>query len=125
MHSISTNTKTGRCEVDAKKFFLPKLGVCGAYFVHLVILRIFVYVQFAQDPFFDGLTEHHVSNTYEWLHVFGVFLGTLYCLYFGVLAYAAVDIIRVQNDNYRYSTGATIFTMALSSILMICNGQVS
>jgi len=122
IHSISTNAKSGKSEVTAKKFFFPKLVICGAYFVQLVIMRIFVYVQFSQDPFFDALEEHHMTKTYEILHVFGIIFGAIYLVYFGILTYAAYNIVKLESDNYRYSTGSTVFTMAVSSILMIFNG---
>lgn len=125
MHSISTNAKSGKTEVTAKKFFFPKLVICGAYFVQLVTMRIFVYVQFSQDPFFDALEEHHMTKTYDILHVFGIIFGSVYLFYFGILTYAAFNIIKYEDDNYRFSIGSTVLTMAISSILMIFNGQVS
>ena len=86
MHSISTNAKSGKTEVTAKKFFFPKLVICGAYFVQLVTMRIFVYVQFSQDPFFDALEEHHMTKTYDILHVFGIIFGSLWHHFVHVLA---------------------------------------
>jgi len=66
-----------------------------------------------------------MTRTYEILHLFGVLFGSVYLFYFGILTYAAFNIIKLERDNYIYSTGSTVLTMAISSILMIFNGQVS
>jgi hypothetical protein len=55
MHSMSTESNNGQIDLSPNKFFVPKIGLCAAYLVQLVLMRIYVYVQFAQDPFFDAL----------------------------------------------------------------------
>lgn len=47
IHSMSTNRADGQIDISPNKFFFPKLGICFAYFIQLVVMRIYVYVQFA------------------------------------------------------------------------------
>ena len=104
---------------------MPKVVLCAAQLVQLVTMRMYVYVQLEQDPFFDAVSEHHMNTTYETIHFFGTFLGLVYMMYFGVLTYAAFQQVNPEHDNHRYATAATLITMSSSCILMIFNGQVS
>ena len=45
--------------------------------------------------------------------------------YFGILTYAAYSIIRNEDDNHHYATGATLITMGIECFIMLFNGQVS
>jgi hypothetical protein len=39
--------------IDPTSFFLPKAVITCTFLVYLVVMREFVYVKYAQDPFFD------------------------------------------------------------------------
>ena len=43
MHAISANTFI---DISPKWFFIPKIAVCFCYFVYLITMRLFVYIQF-------------------------------------------------------------------------------
>lgn len=89
-------------------------------------MRLFVYLQFSINPFFDAIGDHHlITSAYQWIYLFGVTLGFLYIMYFGILTYSALQTIRTFQRSYRIITSATILVMLISSIIMIFNGQVS
>ena len=89
MHSMSTNSNNGQLDISAYTFFMPKISLCAAYLMQLIVMRIYVYVQLSQDPFFDEVSQHHMTTTYDTLHFLGNFLGFTYMIYFGVLTYSA------------------------------------
>lgn len=92
MHAISANTFIN---ITAKRFFLPKIILCTCYFAYLMTMRLFVYIQFAKDPFFDAIIEHHhITKAYQWIYLFGVALGFFYIFYFGMLTYTALKTIK-------------------------------
>lgn len=121
IHSISANV----INITAKQFFVPKLVICALILIWLVLMRIFVYVQFAKDPFFDALQGQHVTDTYKWLHIIGIFLITCYILYMGMLVYTALGTIKTFQRSYRVITATTIFVMLITCGLLGFNGQVT
>ena len=90
--------------------------------VYLFVMRLYVYVKFAQDPFFDKLEAETFNKAYQILSSVGLCLVTAYTLYFGMIVYRAASIIKFLKKSFRFSIGTTLFVMALSSYLMIKNG---
>jgi len=122
IHAISANVII---TITAKGFFVPKLIICTLISIWLMLMRIFVYVQFSKDPFFDALQGQHVTDTYKWLHLAGVALITLYVIYMGMLIYSALGTIKTFQRSYRVITATTIFVMLLTCGLLGFNGQVT
>mmetsp|Transcript_16109 Transcript_16109/g.27220 ORF Transcript_16109/g.27220 Transcript_16109/m.27220 type:complete len:299 (+) Transcript_16109:1033-1929(+) len=123
MHSIASQDNLITIQVE--RFFMPKIAICLSIFVYLAIMRIFIYVKMAQDPFFDLVEERQMSIFYQGLYSSGVFLFIAYIIYFGMIEYQAWATIKQLKKTYRFSLAITVITMAVSSALMLRNGQVS
>jgi hypothetical protein len=108
--------------IDPVSFFMPKAVISLTFFVYLVTMRIFVYVKYAQDPFFDVVQAQHLSEFYRILWSIGIVYISLYSCYFGMITYRVLQFIRSLKDTYRYSIGLTILTMSISSAIMLRNG---
>lgn len=123
MHAISANTFMN---ITAKRFFLPKIILCSLFFVYLITMRLFVYLQFMKDPFFNAIfSKHSMSLTYQWIYLIGVVLGFLYLFYFGLLTFTALKTIKTFQRNYRITTAAMIFVIIVCLVLLFLNGQSS
>lgn len=123
IHAISANTFMN---ITAKRFFLPKIILCCLFFIYLVTMRMFVYLQFEKDPFFNAILSNHSRTlTYQWIYLVGVVLTFLYLFYMGLLIYIALKTIKTFQRNYRITTGATILTIVICLLLLFLNGQSS
>jgi len=65
MHSIAGMDNI--ISIDRERFFLPKLLICGLIFVYLIVMRLYVYIMYSQDPFFDFIAANHISKAYQYL----------------------------------------------------------
>ena len=123
IHAISADTFMN---ITAKRFFVPKIILCCAFFLYLLTMRLFVDIKLKEDPFFNAIFSHHsVSRAYQWIYLIGVTLGFLYLFYFGMLLYTALKTIKTFERNYRVTAGATILVIILCSLLLFLNGQSS
>ena len=66
-----------------------------------------------------------MSNFYRALWSIGILLIGLYTIYFWMITTRALKFVKNLKETYRYSIGTTIFVMAISSYLMVQNGQAS
>ena len=108
--------------IDPQSFFLPKAIISCTFLIYLVIMRLFVYIKYSQDPFFDRVQAQHLSNFYRILLSIGIILISCYSLYFGMITYRALKFIKNLKETYRYSIGTTIVVMSISTFIMVRNG---
>jgi len=123
MHSMAILDNV--ISIEDRSFFMPKVGVCGAYWVYLMLMRVQVYVLYAQNPFFDQFVATHINVLYMYIQAVGVIILTAYSLYFIIITVKALKTIRTLKKSYRYAMGLTMFTMAFSAAIMLQNGQAS
>jgi hypothetical protein len=124
LHSIAQSENI--ITIGWKQFYFPKLIVCGALLSYLVTMRIYVYIRYSQDPFFEFLLAvEHMDTMYKYLQSFGITVITLYSVYFCMILSRAVIVIKNLKKSYRYSMVLTLFTMMVSMVLMYNNGQAS
>lgn len=62
LHSIASQDDIITIEVN--RFYAPKIFISLLIFMYLVTLRIFVYVKFSTDPFFDLIQGSHITLFY-------------------------------------------------------------
>ena len=111
--------------ISFEQFFFPKMILGGAFLIYLVVMRLFVYIKYSQDPFFDVVEARHLSNFYGFLQSVGVVLIFMYAFYFGMITIRATQFIKTMRETHRYSVGVTILVMVVSSVIMVRNGQAS
>lgn len=46
--------------IDEGMFFLPKIALSVLILVYLLWMRVYVYIMYAQDPFFDIVIDSHL-----------------------------------------------------------------
>jgi len=61
MHSIASQDNIS---IDKQAFYLPKIVVCTLIAIYLIAMRIYVFVKFSQNPFFDLIQERHLHVAY-------------------------------------------------------------
>jgi hypothetical protein len=101
---------------------MPKIVVCILMWVYLIFMRIYVYILYSQDPFFDKINGVHVNMAFKYLESAGIVIVMFYVVYFFMITYQALVTIRALKKSYRYAMGITIFVMAFSSSIMLQNG---
>ena len=87
MHAIANQDTI--ISIDPRSFFIPKILISGMFFGYLVTMRLFVYVKYAQDPFFSEVQAEHLSMFYDILKSIGIILILLYLMYFSMISYRA------------------------------------
>ena len=120
MHSIAS--KDIFVHMDFKRFMFPKLCVSGLFFINFVTMRIYVYIKFNHDSFFDNFKARHFNTLYTVIKAITIFLISLYSLYFGAITYKAIKTIKHLNPSYRFAIGTTLFTIVVSGIIVLNNG---
>lgn len=88
LHSIAQQDSL--ISIGPSQFYVPKMVVCFMLCVYLVAMRLFVYIQYAQDPFFETSYAARVDVLYKYLSAFGIISMTLYLLYFLMIFYRAI-----------------------------------
>lgn len=92
MHSIAQSENI--ISISWKQFYFPKIIVCSALLSYLVSMRIYVYIRYSQDPFFEFLLKvENMDSMYEYLHSFGIIVITLYLVYFCMILSKAIIVI--------------------------------
>ena len=120
MHTIASQDMV--ITIDDGMFFMPKVILCFIFTVYLIMMRMYIYVQFEQDPFFDVIQERHVMTFYNIVFAIGVIISTCYMIYFCLIMFRALKTIKNLKSQYRFAFGATIFVSTISSMIMINNG---
>lgn len=120
IHSIACQDNL--ITIDHARFWYPKVVICAGLFLYLIYMRLFIYIKYSQDPFFDLVEERHLSAYYAILHSVGIVLLVVYVIYFFIILIKALKTIRRLKKTYRYSAGITIFIMSISGCLLIGNG---
>ena len=92
--------------------------MCSALWGYLISMRVFVYIQYAQDPFFESSYAARVDVLYKYLQAFGILVMTLYLIYFLMIFYRAIQVIRNLKKTYRYSLGLTMFSLTFTLAIM-------
>ena len=91
VHSISVSTLIA---ISPMAFFAPKIALGVGNFLYLLGLRAFIYISFAQDPFFSVVEGHHVNMAYYILRYIGLALMLSYLVYFVILMLKASETIK-------------------------------
>ena len=123
MHTIASQDNI--IQIDDAMFFIPKFVLCTMITLNLIMMRLYVYACYDQDPFFDSLKQRQMELFYNCILVIGIISSTVYMLYFGIISYGAIKTIKNLKSTYRYALGITIFVATISSMIMIQNGQAS
>lgn len=123
MHSIANQSNL--IAINKVNFFAPKLLICGCIFLYLVWLRIYIYVLYSQDPFFDDVTVILLNDNYLKVKLLGALCIASYAVYFSMITYKVIGTLKQLKKTYRFSIGVTAVTMLVSSVLMLQNGQAS
>lgn len=87
MHAIANQDTI--INIDPRTFFVPKIFISVLFFCQLMTMRLFVYIKYAQDPFFSVVQTEHLSFFYSILTSVGVILVLIYLMYFSMIAYRA------------------------------------
>lgn len=122
VHSISVSTLVA---ISPTGFFAPKIALGVSNFIYLICLRAFIYISFAQDPFFSVVEGHHVNTFYYVLRYVGIVLTLAYLVYFVVLMLKASETIKQFKSQYMLVTCYTLMVVLTSAALMTAGGQVS
>ena len=85
-------------------------------------MRIYVYILYAQDPFFDDVTFVLLSDNYLKVKLLGALCIAAYAIYFSMITYKVLSTLKQLKKTYRFSIGVTAITMLISSVIMLENG---
>ena len=85
MHSIATQDNI--IQIKQNNFFVPKVVICVLLLVYLLTMRLYMYVQYAQDPFFDSINGLHVNYAYGYIYSAGIVILGLFVFYFLMILY--------------------------------------
>ena len=124
LHSIAQQDNI--ITIGRKQFYIPKATVCGALWVYLVAMRLYVYIQYSQDPFFDiFVAAGRFGDFFSFLQTFGTIVICMYLVYFLMILSKAMSVIKHLKKTYRYALALTLFCLFLSLALLYFNGQAS
>jgi hypothetical protein len=88
-------------------------------------MRLYVHIMYSQNPFFDLITEVHLSKFYSIIYSVGIVILAVYVFYLMLISYKALIVIRFLKKTYRYAIGSTFFVIIGSCSIMLVNGQAS
>ena len=124
LHSIAQQDNI--ITIGWRQFYFPKVFICCFLWLYLVTMRLYVYISYSQDPFFElFLQAERFDGYFRYLQSFGLLVITLYLVYFVMILAKALVVIKTLKKTYRYSLALTMFTLATSLTLMYNNGQAS
>lgn len=115
IHSISSSDIIA---YDQKRFYLPKIVICGLIWVNLMFSTLYSIVF---DTTFQWNKNYDlIASSYT--HIFTIILFLGYISYLVIIAYMAVASINDMRKAYRFVLIMTLVVIIISIILFLTNG---